>query len=338
MKKISMYFVLLFFATALFARISPVLIHGENLGPKEIVLTIDDAPDRPGPDGTYQTVKIGQYLEWRQIKAIFFIVTCHFQGQPLPDPRSWICQEAPGEQPISLLPDLIDMGHYLGNHTADHTPLTFLSEEDMIYQVRQGQQVIQRFERLDDPHFFRPPGFWYDRWVYRSLVNLTKEYEWFDDSIYQLKRRIALGQLAYNDRIRNAIHIDPYLQSLVGPIGQDAGGQGFIGDSWINGDWDCYRQGYSVPACGQLYLDAIAANSAEGYGSVVLAHARTEYMSGADGSRDFPSQLTEWLVENLLAAGYTFSDPRKLIQAQRPELAPEGEKFVEPRNVLTIDL
>jgi hypothetical protein len=119
------------------------------------------------------------------------------------------------------------------------------------------------------------------------------------------------------------------LQSLVGPIGQDAGGQGFIDGNWIGGDWDCYRLGYSVPVCGQLYLDAIAASTEAGHGSVVLAHARTEYMSGADGSRDFPSQLTEWLVENLLAAGYTFSDPRKIVEEPQLEQVPEFEEIPE---------
>lgn len=269
------------------AEISRRPITGAGLPSKTVVITIDDAPDEPGPDGQSQTSKMAWYLNNQGIRATFFMVGCHFVGQPNPDPRSWICQ-ARGAHGLSIIYDLISLGHNVGNHTEDHVPLTFLPEDnEILYQVGMGHDFFSYFQS-NRPVFLRTPG------------------------------------LAYDDRVFRIIQSTGL--NIIGPIDQDTGGQGRIDGEWIGGDWDCYRKGYGYSTCGDLYLNAIQETSKnQGHGSLILMHARTEYMDGRDGSHDFPINLLTYLVQRLSEMGYAFA-PIEAIPAVRSKLVVDSPK------------
>jgi len=264
-------------ATPFVPQLRPQPIDGYGLNPYQAIITIDDAPDEIGPDGENQTIKMARYLHsYRDdrhpngISATFFVVGCHFLGQPPPDPRSWICGGRIGTQPLRSLWELNALGHTVGNHTQDHIPLVGLTGDEVRYQVGHWQRFLDRFQR-NGLRLLRTPGLGYSEDTFRELI------------------------------------ADPDLWKLTGPIDQDAGGQGYIDGKWIRGDWDAYRLGYSAIKSSELYVRAATETTiCKGHGPVILFHARTEYMDGSDGSGNFPLDLLRNTVERLTGIGYEF--------------------------------
>jgi hypothetical protein len=97
------------------------------------------------------------------------------------------------------------------------------------------------------------------------------------------------------------LNADPYVGQLAGPIGADIGGDFLYEGQAFGGDWDCFQEGVSVEACGDLYVAGIRAAE---HGVIVLLHVRTEIMTGSDGN-EFPLKLVRYIVEHL-GPGYDY--------------------------------
>jgi peptidoglycan/xylan/chitin deacetylase (PgdA/CDA1 family) len=81
------------------------------------------------------------------------------------------------------------------------------------------------------------------------------------------------------------------LDKLIGPVNWDVDGQ----------DWNCWKTGVAVDACGQGYLDILAARPNKN--GIFLMHDRPEFNVGYAG----PLLMAQWIVPKLKAAGYTFA-------------------------------
>jgi peptidoglycan/xylan/chitin deacetylase (PgdA/CDA1 family) len=98
-----------------------------------ICLTFDDGP---GP----KTLRIAEFLHSHGIKATFFVVGKHIEQFP------------------DGLPELIRLGHSIGNHTFSHPHLPHLSDESVIEEIVKTDALIRPYiagGRL----MFRPPYF-----------------------------------------------------------------------------------------------------------------------------------------------------------------------------------
>ncbi|WP_316568612.1 polysaccharide deacetylase family protein [Neobacillus sp. YIM B06451] len=100
---------------------------------KNVLLTIDDAPDK-------HSLEMAEILNRLGVKAIFF-VNGHFLDTPEEEER---------------LKKIHEMGFAIGNHTYSHPTLTNISEEE------QKQEIVSLNERVKEitgvsPAFFRAP-------------------------------------------------------------------------------------------------------------------------------------------------------------------------------------
>jgi peptidoglycan/xylan/chitin deacetylase (PgdA/CDA1 family) len=120
------------------------LMHGANKY-SEVALTFDD-----GPHPKY-TSRILSILQHYRIHATFFMVGFMANRNP-----HWAKQVA-------------QLGNEVGNHTYDHFRLTSLPEDEVVYQIRQTQDVIYQITGKY-PRFIRPPGGRYDQAVLQRLA------------------------------------------------------------------------------------------------------------------------------------------------------------------------
>jgi hypothetical protein len=256
--------------------------------PKVVLLTHDDGVDELAPNGTNQTLMVAaQEYSWG-IPDTFFMVGCHFAGMVSADPRSSLCI-GPGDRPMSLVQQLVDMGFVPMNHSFSHVVFTALQPTELISEVQTPQLMLNPFQKELGLHLLRCPGFQcFGREV--GILNSQREF-----------------------------------RNLKGPIFTDVGGWMYEADGVtpMGGDWDCFQKGYTPEACGALYVRDIEQYSAYN-GVVVLLHVRTEIMTGKDGT-EFALKLLNYIYKNL-GPGYTFAPldaiPGLLgnIQARKPEL------------------
>lgn len=98
----------------------------------KIILTFDDGPTKECLPA------ILNFLSDKNIKAIFFCV-----GENI-------------KKNVSLAKEIIAAGHLIGNHTFNHVPLTKLSSDEALKQIRLFEQI--RNETFgDNSKYFRPP-------------------------------------------------------------------------------------------------------------------------------------------------------------------------------------
>jgi hypothetical protein len=249
-----------------------------------VFLTFDDGLDEAGPDGDSETEKVARYLHGpvsfpssahadpsqgvndleKSIRATFAVVTCHLLGQDLADPNSSLCHGY-GDRPESVAAEVVQLGHDLMNHSVNHIPLTLVESDPakILYEVGRAQTELDKIQG-NSPRLFRGPG------------------------------------LAFDDTVAGILNADSYTGKLIGPIDTDVGGDFYAG-SWMGGDWDCFAEGMTPKACGDLYVNAIRSAS---HGVIVLLHVRTEIMSGTDGN-PFALKLIKYIVQEL-GPGYTY--------------------------------
>ena len=256
------------------------VINGAQTPKGTVFLTFDDGLDEAGPDGLSEFQKVATYLHGPiryssgskeprsrapiSIRATFAVVTCHFVGQDKADSNSSLCYGY-GDRPESVTSEVLGLGHDLINHSVNHIPLTSITDPaKLVYEVGRAQQELDRLQG-NSPRLFRAPG------------------------------------LAFSDAVAAVLNADPYVGKLTGPIDADVGGAFLDDGTWIGGDWDCFADGMSAKACGDLYVDAIRAAL---HGVIVLLHVRTEAMTGLDGN-GFALKLTRYIVEHL-GAGYDY--------------------------------
>jgi peptidoglycan/xylan/chitin deacetylase (PgdA/CDA1 family) len=104
-----------------------------------ILFTFDDGPDRR------TTPRLLRELDTLGIRAVFFVTTSRVEGR-----GDRIRAQA------ELLKDIVDRGHVVGNHTADHEQLTLLDSRDARAQVVRAEEAIERIIG-QRPYLFRPP-------------------------------------------------------------------------------------------------------------------------------------------------------------------------------------
>jgi peptidoglycan-N-acetylglucosamine deacetylase len=117
-----------------------------NKAYREIALTFDD-----GPHPVY-TSKILSILQHYRIRATFFMVGYMANRNP-----HWAKQVA-------------QLGNEIGNHTYDHFRLTSLPDDEIVYQIKQTQDVLYQITG-HYPRFIRPPGGRYDQTVLQRLAD-----------------------------------------------------------------------------------------------------------------------------------------------------------------------
>lgn len=113
----------------------------------KVLLTFDDAPH---PETTPQLLK---FLSDNSIKAVFFLV-----GKD-------------AEQNPSLIKEISDEGHILGNHTFSHKPIILRGKQFIQFELQRTNELIEE-NFGDGVDFFRPP---YGQFDFRTS-KITEKY------------------------------------------------------------------------------------------------------------------------------------------------------------------
>jgi peptidoglycan/xylan/chitin deacetylase (PgdA/CDA1 family) len=247
------------------AQLRATQFFGTDLPPYTVILTRDDGFDQDASNGTNQTMAVARSLSRQGLPGSFFIVGCHFYNpaEPrLPDPRSGVCAGS-GDRPLSLLDQLSDLGFVPWNHSFSHVVLSLMDAGQIVSDVRANQVLLDPYQKDLGLHLFRGPG----------LECLRRE--------------------------SDVMNADSCLARLKGPISADVGGAFILDDgTFAGGDWWFYGSNKSAEEAGRYYVRDIAAR-APAHGVVVLLHTRTEVMNGADGSRQFPRNLLQYILGHL---------------------------------------
>lgn len=97
-----------------------------------IALTFDDGP-------VENTLKILEVLDKYKVKASFFCIGKNIEQNP------------------EIFKQLLEKGHFVGNHTYSHTrKMGFLSTEKMVEEIRKCDEISQKTGGVN-PNTFRPP-------------------------------------------------------------------------------------------------------------------------------------------------------------------------------------
>jgi peptidoglycan/xylan/chitin deacetylase (PgdA/CDA1 family) len=146
----------------------------EQVFPQRVLsLTWDDGPDA-------HTIELARYLAEEHVSATFFVVAEWRPGLSA-DPGIGYAVRETGYAKISILEELVRLGHRIGNHTLNHVLLTRATSRLADEELRENQERIDPFI-ANEVRLFRPPG----------------------------------G--AWNGGAERALGNDPYLRDLVGPI------------------------------------------------------------------------------------------------------------------------
>ncbi len=140
---LAMAFILLIGVATIISRKSEMELRSLPFSPgdfKEIALTFDDGPVPSA------TPKILETLKKESVKATFFVVGRMVDKYP------------------SLLKQIWEEGHDVGNHTYSHPDLTKLSKGDILKELEKTRLLIRKITGKDT-YLFRPPGGRYDNKV-----------------------------------------------------------------------------------------------------------------------------------------------------------------------------
>lgn len=118
-----------------------------DLRPK-IAMTFDDGPN---PEFTVQVLDL---LKKYDVKATFFMVGSYIERYP------------------ELAKRISEDGHYLGNHSYSHPDYSKLSDQEILSEIDQTQQIIKQVTGKECQYYRMPYGVGGKR-VYQLLPNLT---------------------------------------------------------------------------------------------------------------------------------------------------------------------
>lgn len=118
-----------------------------DLRPK-IAMTFDDGPN---PEFTVQVLDL---LKKYDVKATFFMVGSYIERYP------------------ELAKRISEDGHYLGNHSYSHPDYSKLSDQEILSEIDQTQQIIKQVTGKECQYYRMPYGAGGKR-VYQLLPNLT---------------------------------------------------------------------------------------------------------------------------------------------------------------------
>jgi peptidoglycan/xylan/chitin deacetylase (PgdA/CDA1 family) len=115
--------------------IIPGVIYFVETNQPVVALTIDDGPD------SITTPKILEILSQHQASATFFLISSRIEGNE------------------SLVSELVNQGHELGNHLTKDEPSIQLSPAEFETALLEAHQAISSFA---EPHWLRPASGWYN--------------------------------------------------------------------------------------------------------------------------------------------------------------------------------
>ena len=105
-----------------------------------ILFTFDDGPDRR------TTPRLLRYLDEAKVKGVFFVTTNKVSGL--------------GDRvraQTELLREIVRRGHFVGNHTHEHSQLPLLSTVQAAFEIETSERIIESIVG-QRPWLFRPPG------------------------------------------------------------------------------------------------------------------------------------------------------------------------------------
>ncbi|HEY2509940.1 MAG TPA: polysaccharide deacetylase family protein, partial [Polyangiaceae bacterium] len=239
-------------------------IDGRDFPDGVLALTWDDGPDE-------RTLALAKFLNQRKVSATFFVVAEWFAGVSS-DPGFGRATFETGYDRIPILPDLLRLGHRLGNHTLHHVLLTEVPPDDAEAEVRENQRRI-------DPL-------------------LTNEL-----------RLIRAPGGAWDDTVARALAADPYLDGVVGPLRWDVDRKDWEGATGCASSQPAAEcEPASVPGHAQVRPAVVAARylasiEAARHG-IVLFHDRVGHVGS-----DYALDVARALLPALEARGYVFAAP-----------------------------
>ena len=239
-------------------------IDGRDFPDGVLALTWDDGPDE-------RTLALATFLNERRVSATFFVVAEWFAGISS-DPGFGRATFETGYARIPILPDLLRLGHRLGNHTLHHVLLTEVPPADAESEVRENQR------RLDPL--------------------LTNEL-----------RLIRAPGGAWDDTVARALAADPYLDGVVGPLRWDVDRkdwEGATGCASSHPEAECEPS----PLAGHMQVKPaivaaryLASIEAAKHG-IVLFHDRVGHVGS-----EYPLDVARAVIPVLQARGYVFAGP-----------------------------
>jgi peptidoglycan/xylan/chitin deacetylase (PgdA/CDA1 family) len=158
-------------------------INGSGLPAKTVVLTYDDGPDD-------HTIELATYLKDEGIRATFFVNGRRFcktfdeAGKCTTPQDTRRCTNGqmqasvamPKYYPEAWLDMLVAMGHRIANHTQDHCHLPGQSMEDLQWEVKTTQDILDK-HICDNVYLLRAPfGEWNGAVVMKvnAMMGFTK--------------------------------------------------------------------------------------------------------------------------------------------------------------------
>ena len=239
-------------------------IDGRDFPDGVLALTWDDGPDE-------RTLALATFLNERKVSATFFVVAEWFAGISS-DPGFGRAAFETGYDRIPILPDLLRLGHRLGNHTLHHVLLTEVPPANAESEVRENQR------RLDPL--------------------LTNEL-----------RLIRAPGGAWDDTVARALAADPYLDGVVGPLRWDVDRkdwEGATGCASSRAEVECEPSplaGHAQVKPAIVAARYLASIETAKHG-IVLFHDRVGHVGS-----EYPLDVARALIPVLEARGYVFAAP-----------------------------
>ncbi|MGB7442832.1 MAG: chitin deacetylase family protein [Coleofasciculaceae cyanobacterium] len=158
------------------AAIYPGMVYFAKIKEPVVALTIDDGPN------AVSTPQILEVLSRYQARVTFFLISNNISGNE------------------SLLSNLVQDGHELGNHLTSDQPSIKLSAADFEAQFLEADRVIAQFGQVS---WFRPASGWYSpemleivgKYNYRSALGCVFPYDTHFKSV-----GFAVFQVLFNVR------------------------------------------------------------------------------------------------------------------------------------------
>jgi peptidoglycan/xylan/chitin deacetylase (PgdA/CDA1 family) len=239
-------------------------LDGQSFPDKVLALTWDDGPDA-------HTFELARYLHREGVSATFFVVGAWKEGVS-EEPGQGERVFETGHEVLTVLGDLVALGHRVGNHTRHHVILGGAPPGVVGDELRENQRMLDPFQ-TNQLHLFRAPG----------------------------------G--AWDAAASAVVDADPELARLVGPVRWDVDAKDWEASLYCRSSrpaTECERAapggGARVEAAvtAQRYLSSV---EAVGHG-IVLLHDRVGHVGS-----DYALRVAEALIPPLVARGYVFAAP-----------------------------
>jgi peptidoglycan/xylan/chitin deacetylase (PgdA/CDA1 family) len=228
-----------------------------------LALTWDDGPD-------VHTKELAEFLAREKVDATFFVIES-WDAKLSSDPGTGKGVYQTGYAHLPLLPDLVRLGHRLGNHTRHHVLLTEADTKVALAEVREAQEKLDPLQ-TNDLHLFRAPG---GAWSAETAAILNG---------------------------------DPALRELVGPVRWDIDRKDWENAALCRSSEpqrDCELDpGGTSRVKASITAERYLASIEEAKHGIVLFHDRV-----GDVGSDYPLQVARIVVPALVEKGYVFAAP-----------------------------